>query len=119
MAHLVALITDREIAAELEAAAAAGGHDVDVCRGEADAWDACEERTELLVVDVSSESIDGATLVDSMRAGGELRGVCTLAFHGDTDPAAKERAAEVGFDVVVTRSQMRADGAQLIAGLLA
>jgi DNA-binding response OmpR family regulator len=118
MAHLVALITDREIAAELEAAAEAAGNDLDVCYGEADAWDACEERTDLLVVDVSSDSIDGATLVDSMRAGGELQGVRTLAFHGDTDLAAKERAAEVGFDVVVTRSRMRADGAQLIAGLL-
>jgi hypothetical protein len=29
------------------------------------------------------------------------------------------RAAEVGFDVVVARSQMQADGVQLVAGLLA
>jgi len=65
MAHLVALITDRELAAELVAAAEAAGHDVDVCTGEADAWDACEERTELLAVDISSDSIDGVTLVDS------------------------------------------------------
>lgn len=119
MAHLVALITDRELAAELAAAAEAAGHHVDVCSGEADAWAACEQRTELLVVDISSDSIDGATLVDSMRAGGELHGVRTLAFHGDADLAAKARAAEVGFDVVVSRSHMQADGAQLIAGLLA
>ena len=119
MAHLVALITDREIAAELTAAAEAAGHDVDVCTDEADAWDACEERTEALVVDLSSDSIDGATLVDSMRAGGELRTVRVLAFHGDADFAAKARAAEVGFDVVVPRSQMQASGARLIAALLA
>ena len=119
MAHLVALITDRELAAELVVAAEAAGHDVDVCTGEADAWKACEKRTELLVVDISSDSIDGATLVDSMRAGGELHGVRTLAFHGDADLAAKARAAEIGLDVVVTHSQMRADGAQLIARLLA
>jgi hypothetical protein len=36
-----------------------------------------------------------------MRAGGELQGVRTLAFHGDADLAARARAAEVGFDVVV------------------
>ncbi|HKH15885.1 MAG TPA: hypothetical protein VKA57_00030 [Solirubrobacteraceae bacterium] len=119
MAHLVALITDREIAAGLVAAADAAGHEVDVCADEPDAWEACEERTDLLVVDISSESIDGVTLVDSMRAGGELHGVRTLAFHGDADLAAKARASEVGFDVVVPRSQMRADGAQLIAVLLA
>ena len=119
MAHLVALITDPELAAELVAAAETAGHDVDVCTGEPDAWEACEERTDLLVVDISSDLIDGVTLVDSMRAGGELQGVRTLAFHGDADLAAKARASEVGFDVVVPRSQMRADGAQLIAGLLA
>jgi DNA-binding response OmpR family regulator len=119
MAHLVALITDREIADDLVAAAEAAGHDVDLCTDEADAWEACEERTDLLVVEASSDSIDGATLVDSMRAGGELQGVRTLAFHGDADLRAKHRAEEVGFDVVVLRSQMQAGGAQLIAGLLA
>ena len=118
MAHLVALITDLELAAELVAAAEAAGHDVDVCTDESDAWEACEERTEL-VVDISSDSIDGVTLVDSMRAGGELQGVRTLAFHGDADLEAKARATELGFDVVVARSQMQADGAPLIAGLLA
>ena len=81
MAHLVALITDLELAAELVATAEAAGHDVDVCTDEPDTWEACEERTELLVVDTSSDSIDGVTLVDSMRAGGELQGVRTLAFH--------------------------------------
>lgn len=119
MAHLVALITDLELAAELVGAAEAAGHEVDVCTDEPDAWEACGERTELLVVDISSDSIDGVTLVDSMRAGGELRGVRTLAFHGDADHEAKARATEVGFDVVVARSQMQAEGAQLIAGLLA
>jgi PleD family two-component response regulator len=119
MAHLVALITDREIAADLVAAAEVAGHDIDLCTGEADAWEACEERTDLLVVEASSDSIDGATLVDSMRAGGELQGVCTLAFHRDADLAAKDRAEEVGFDVVVPRSQMQAGATRLIAGLLA
>jgi DNA-binding response OmpR family regulator len=119
MAHLVALITDPQLAAELVAAAEAAGHDVDVCTDEPDAWEACQERTELLLVDISSDSIDGVTLVDSMRAGGELQGVRTLAFHRDADLEAKARATEVGFDVVVARSQMQADGAQLIAGLLA
>jgi DNA-binding response OmpR family regulator len=118
MSHVVALITERELAAELAAAAEAAGHDVDVCADEADAWEACEERTELLVVDISSDSIDGVTLVDSMRAGGELQGVRTLAFHADTDLAGKARAAEVGFDVVVPRSRMQSDGARLVASLL-
>ncbi|MGH2969247.1 MAG: hypothetical protein ACRDK0_09310 [Solirubrobacteraceae bacterium] len=61
MAHLVALITDPELAAELVAVAETAGHDVDVSTGEPDAWEACEERTDLLVVDISSDLIDGVT----------------------------------------------------------
>jgi CheY-like chemotaxis protein len=119
MAHIVALLTDRELAAELVVAAGAGGHDIDVCAGEAEAWDACADQTALLVVDASSDAIDGVMLVDSMRAGGELELVRTLAFHGDSDPVAKARAEQVGFDLVVPRSSMGAEGARLIARLLA
>jgi PleD family two-component response regulator len=118
MAHVVALVTDGELAAAFARSAEAAGHDLDVCTGEAEAWDACEERTELLVVDASSDSVDSATLVDSMRAGGELERVRTLALHADDDPDAKARAEEVGFDLVVPRSRMEAEGGELIARLL-
>jgi DNA-binding response OmpR family regulator len=119
MAHIVALVSDPELGAELAAAAEAAGHAVDVCTSEADAWDACAEHAELLVVDLSGEAVDGATLVDSMRAGGELRGVRTLVLHQNDDRAAIARAQEVGFDAVVPRTRMDADAAGLIKRLLA
>jgi hypothetical protein len=59
------------------------------------------------------------TLVDSTRAGGELHGVRTLALHADADPEAKARAQEVGFDAIVSRSRLEAEGARLVARLLA
>ena len=118
MAHIVVLITDAKLGAELVAAAEAAGHEIDVCAGEAETWDACEERTELLVVDASGETADGVTLVDSMRAGGELVGVRTVAVYGDEDSAAKARAAEVGFDLVLARSRMEGRGPRLLADLL-
>jgi CheY-like chemotaxis protein len=119
MAHVVALVGDPEVGAALAAVAEAAGHSVDVCTSEADAWDACEERTELLVVDLSGEAVDGATLVDSMRAAGELRGVRTIALHRNADHAAIARAQEVGFDAVVSRARLDADAAALITRLLA
>jgi DNA-binding response OmpR family regulator len=119
VAHIVVLITDAKRGAELAAAAEAAGHEIDVCAGEAETWDACEERTELLVVDASAEAADGVSLVDSMRAGGELVGVRTVAVHGDGDFAAKARAEEVGFDIVLARSRMEANGPRLLADLLA
>jgi high-affinity K+ transport system ATPase subunit B len=59
------------------------------------------------------------SLVDSMRAGGELVGVRTVAVHGDADFAAKARAEEVGFDIVLARSRMEPEAPRLFADLLA
>jgi DNA-binding response OmpR family regulator len=119
VAHIVVLICDAKLGAELAAAAEAAGHEIDVCAGEAETWDACEERTELLVVDASGEAADGVSLVDSMRAGGELVGVRTVAVYGDADSAAKARAEAIGFDLVLARSHVEANGVRLFADLLA
>ena len=119
MAHIVVLVIDRELGAELVAVAGAAGHDVDMCASEAEVWNACEKHTDWLVVDASSDAVDGVTLIDSMLAGGELRGVRTLALHADADQAAKARVHEVGFDLILPRSRMEAEGAQLVARLLA
>jgi len=120
MAHLVALITDLELAAELVAAAEAAGHDVDVCTDEPDTWEACEERTELLVVDISGDSIDGVTLVDSMRAGRRAAG----GSHACVPRRRRSRGdgARGGGRLRCRPCPARrcgADGARLIAGLLA
>ena len=117
MAQIVALVTDPELAAELEAGAKAAGHDIDVCAGEAEAWDACEEPTDLLIVDASSDAMDGVTLVDSMRAAGQLHAVRTVALHRHADDAAKIRAEEVGFDLVVPLGH-GSQGSELVAWLL-
>jgi CheY-like chemotaxis protein len=119
MAHIVVLVIDGELGAELAAEAGAAGHDVDVCASEAEVWNACEKPADLLIIDASSDAVDGVTLVDSMLAGGELRGVRTLALYADADPVAKERAQEVGFDIILPRSRMDAEGAQLVERLLA
>jgi CheY-like chemotaxis protein len=119
MAHIVVLVIDGELGAELMAVAGAAGHDVDVCASEAEVWNACAKPADLLIIDASSDAVDGVTLVDSMLAGGELRGVRTLALYADADPAAKERAQEVGFDIMLARSRMDAEGAQLVQRLLA
>lgn len=119
MARIVVLVIDGELGAELVAVAGAAGHDVDACASEAEVWNACERPADLLIIDASSDAVDGVTLVDSMLAGGELRGVRTLALYADADPAAKERAQEVGFDIILPRSRMDAEGAQLVERLLA
>jgi hypothetical protein len=73
---------------------------------------------EALIADLTDEQLDGASIVESAMRGGELGGLATLAFYSHVDVAVRERAQEVGFDLVVPRSRMAREGAELLAGLL-
>jgi hypothetical protein len=44
--------------------------------------------------------------------------VRTLGFFAHVEPDVRDRALQAGFDVVVPRSRMAREAAQLVAGLL-
>ena len=116
MATIVALIPDLLFGSKVTEQLGSAGHEVILCTTEQDAWGQAD-RADVLVVDLTSDDVDGATLVDSMRAAGALHGTATLAFYAHVDTATKARAEEVGFDVIVPRSRMAREGAQLVARL--
>src|SRR5947208_7254798 len=76
------------------------------------------EYANVLVMDLSTDAVDGVMLVDSMRAGGELRGIRTLAFYSQVEAETRDRARAAGFDAVVPRSRMAREGAAVVDGLL-
>jgi len=117
MARVVALVPDLLFGSQVVAMLQGGGHDVSVCSQEDEVW-AAIAGAELLIVDLTSDDVDGVTLVDSLAAGGELHGVRTLAFYLHTDVETRRRAEEVGIDLVVPRSRMAREGAELVAGLI-
>jgi len=71
-----------------------------------------------LVVDLTDAQLDGAQIVESLRAEGRLAGVRTLAFYSHVDAQARRRAQRAGFDLVVPRSRMAREGAELVTRLL-
>ena len=113
MARVVALIPDLLFGSKVVSALEGAGHEVILCSGEDETW-ARLERADVLVADLASDEVDAATLVDSMRAAGELKGTRTVGFYAHVDAATRRRAEEVGFDVVVPRSRMAREAAELI-----
>jgi hypothetical protein len=71
----------------------------------------------VLVVDLTDGALDGAGIVESLAGDDELRGARTLGFYSHVDAPARERAEKAGFDVVVPRSRMAREGAQLVERL--
>lgn len=117
MARVVALVPDLLFGSKVQSSLEAAGHEVRLC-GQEDLARSEAPRSDVLVVDVTNDEVDGATLVESMRMGRELGDTRTLAFYSHVDAAARRRAEEAGFDLVVPRSRMAREGAELVGRLL-
>jgi len=117
VARVVALVPDLLFGSKVVSMLERAGHEVILCAQEDDTWGQAD-RADVLVVDLTTDEVDGATLVDSMRAAGALRGVPTLAFYSHVDESTRARAQEVGFDIVVPRSRMAREGGRLVGSLV-
>ncbi len=116
MGQITLLCPDLLFGSKLEGALRAAGHDVDRLETE-DAARAEAPRSDLLIVDLTSDDFDGAVLVESMKMGRELAGVPTLGFYSHVDQETRRRAEEAGFDRVVPRSRMAREAAALVEQL--
>lgn len=96
----------------------AAGHEADLVASEAEVADRAAG-ADVVVVDLTTGVVDGARVVDALRAGGETSGVRTLAFYSHVEADVRAAAIEAGFDQVVPRSRMAREGGDLVTRLAA
>ena len=125
MARVLALSGDLLFGSRVQGALAAAGHDVQLVGDEPRLLQALEGSgdpvgggVDVLIVDLTDSALEGASIVESLRAGGQLGAARTLGFYSHVEIATRERAEAAGFDLVVPRSRMAREGAELIDGLL-
>ena len=75
--------------------------------------------SDALVVDLTSEDLDGSVVLESLREDGAVEGVATIGFYAHVDQQTRHRAIEAGFDRVVPRSRMAREAARLVEDLVA
>lgn len=135
MARVLALIPDLLFGSRVQADLLATGHEVGLVGTVEDARERLSG-ADVLIVDLTDERLHHADLVKapgdreetvsesprdvagrgSRVASQRLR---TLGFYSHVDTVARERAKQAGFDLVVPRSRMAREGANLVSGLLA
>lgn len=125
MARVVALTRDLLFGSQVQGALTLAGHEVELVGDESRlrerlAASADPERAaaDLLVVDLTDADLDGAASIEALARTGQLGHARTLGFYSHVDVAARERAERAGFDLVVPRSRMAREGAELVAGLV-
>ena len=117
MARVALLCPDLLFGSKVEGGLRVAGHEVERHSDEAGAR-AAAPAADVLIVDLTAEAYDGAALVESMRAAGELAGVPALGFYAHVDQETRRRAEAAGFDLVVPRSRMAREMAALVDALL-
>ena len=119
MARAVVLIADLLFGSRVQESLRAAGHDVELVGGR----EALEDRLEgcdVLVIDLMDPELGGVEAVQelgAMQPPDRLRRPRTLGFYSHVDTETRERAQQAGFDLVVPRSRMAREGAQLVARL--
>jgi len=121
MARVVALVPDLLFGSQVQGMLTAGGHEVELVGDETRLRDRLKEAaapaSAVLVVDLTTDTLDGLVLVEALSAEGVLAQTRTLGFYAHVDVAVRERAEQAGFDLVVPRSRMAREGAALVRRL--
>jgi CheY-like chemotaxis protein len=113
VARVAAIVGDLMFSSKVQALLESGGHEVALVAPEVGI-----EGFDVLVVDLVSVPGDGVAVLERLRADGALAGVRTLATYSHVDADMRRRARAAGFDLVVPRSRMMREGADLVSGLL-
>ncbi len=121
MARVLALVPDLLFGSRVQGALAAAGDEVeligDETRLKARLADPGAPAAAVLLVDLTSDDLDGAALVRELSAAGELASLRTLGFYAHVDVHVRARAEQAGFDLVVPRSRMSREAPALVARL--
>jgi DNA-binding NarL/FixJ family response regulator len=121
MARVLALVPDLLFGSRVQGDLTAAGHEVELIGDEprlrARLADEDSPPGDVLVFDLTDPQLDGAAILQALAADDLLAGRRTLAFFSHVDTAVGERARAAGFDLVVPRSRMAREGAQLVTRL--
>ena len=119
MARVLALVPDLLFGSRVQAALQGAGHEVELIGEPGLVAERLSEEpvVGVLIVDLTSEELDGPGVVRSLSGAGRLAEVRTLGFYSHVDTEMRASAEQAGFDMVVPRSRMAREGAELVARL--
>jgi CheY-like chemotaxis protein len=116
--RVLVLTADLLFGSNVQGMLAAGGNEVELARGEDALREALiREPADVVVADLTSEELARVQSVRELREEGLIGRARVLGYYSHVEPAVRELAEGDGFDLVVPRSRMAREGAQLVSDL--
>jgi CheY-like chemotaxis protein len=116
--RVAVLCPDLLFGSRLEGMLKIAGHEVALAPSEAAAIEAAAA-ADAVVIDLTTDQVDGIGFVGKLRARRELDGLPLLGFYAHVDQEVRRRAERAGIDRIVPRSRMNREGAALVEALVA
>ncbi len=117
MTRVVAFVPDLLFGSQVQGSLRAAGHEVALV-GDEEGLRVAVTGADVLVVDLTDDLARRVGLLDAISREGLLGGVRTLAFYSHVDVEARRAGGNAGFDLVVPRSRMAREGAELVTRLV-
>jgi CheY-like chemotaxis protein len=111
---VVALVPDLMFGSKVMALLEQAGHDVHIAPDIETAREKAAD-ADVVIADLASGDVDPFEAIEAAKTGGDVK---TLAVYSHVEAESRRRAEEAGFDLVVPRSRMVREGAELVARLL-
>ena len=111
MARVVAVFDDLLLGSNVLGALRAAGHEAQLVGA---GGEPLPDGADVLVVDLAAEGFDPVTLVERLRAAGDVPGTKLLGVYSHVHHDQRVRAEAAGFDLVVPRSRMAREGPALV-----
>jgi DNA-binding NarL/FixJ family response regulator len=117
MARVLALVPDLLFGSRLQAALRAAGDELELLSDASALRRRLRDssRGTVVVIDLADASLRGVELREALGREGLLEDAATLGFYSHVDVATRERAQRAGFDLVVPRSRMAREAADVVA----
>jgi DNA-binding NtrC family response regulator len=118
VARVLVLTADLLFGSNVQGALAGAGHEVELAAGE----DALRESlirspADVVLADLTTEELERVQSVRELREEGLIGGAFVLGYYSHVEPGVRKLAEGDGFDLVVPRSRMAREGAQLVSEL--
>jgi len=118
VARAILLTPDLLFGSNVQGMLAAAGHQVELARGEGELRDALvREPADVIVVDLTGDALQGVQVIADLRTEGFVTGTRVLAYYSHVEPGVRDLALAEDFDLVVPRSRMAREGAELVSGM--
>lgn len=118
MARAVVLTADLLFGSNVQGALSAAGHEVRLAGAEGALRDALVAApADVVVVDLTHDPLQGVQAIAELRGEGFLSGVKLLGYYSHVEPGVRDLALAEDFDLVVPRSRMAREGAEIVTSL--